>query len=57
MRLVAIYGIVEITLLRCSFLKVLRSHARSDGILADFCDGSFLRTHPFLQMYPDPNVP
>ena len=26
---------------------------RTDSYLADFCDGSFFKTHPLFQMYPD----
>ena len=39
-----------------TFLKILqvfRSHARSDGLLADFCDGSIFKDHQLFQAHRD----
>ena len=33
----------------CICKQVLRPHAQTDGLLADFCDGSLFQSHPVFQ--------
>ena len=33
--------------------EVMQSHVSTDGVMRDVCDGSFVKTHPVFQKYPD----
>ena len=35
------------------YTEVIQSHASTDGMMRDVCDGSFVRSHPVFQQYPD----
>ena len=35
------------------FVKIFRSHSRTDGVIADFCDVSLFQTHEFFRVYTD----
>ena len=48
-----LHGVFCYTFWVCPYLKVLRYHVRSDGVLGDFCDGEMCRTNPYLEQHPD----
>lgn len=40
--------VIYSTYVYTSMLKVLRGHQRSDGLLADYCDGTAYKSHPLF---------
>lgn len=31
----------------------MKDHSRTDGLIADYCDGSFVKNHPYFQRNPN----